>query len=92
MPRHLKGHPSVPKQAPVSGPRPRDYHPAFRLSNITIERACSDPSPMAKHFTDFTHDFRDLHAIPKNLIHPGRRRQDGRKSVGRVKLPKDSER
>jgi len=60
--RPLKGSPSIPKTLPLTGEKPK--HGTFAFGTNTIERAMHDPSPLAKHFTNFKHDFSEPMQIP----------------------------
>lgn len=86
----LKGDPSRPKKAALfGGPTRFANREVMRLSPTTVERIRTNPSPLAKRFTKFRQDFSNPIAIPKNLIHPGRKLQDQRFHLDVGQIPED---
>jgi hypothetical protein len=61
----------------------------MRLSPTTVERSRTDANPLLKRFTNFRFNFRNPIQIPKNLIHPGRKRQDNRFHLDVGQIPEE---
>jgi hypothetical protein len=76
---------STPRKSPLYGPR--TGHDKQRLSPTTIERARTEPSKMVCYGTRFIQDFSNPIEIPKDIVHPGRGKQDNRfhLDVGQIK-------
>ena len=89
MPRHLRGSPSAHQPKGATSPRDKSYHPHIRLSNITIERGCSEPHPMTKHHVDFLLDFTQRTPLTDVIGGKGKVVAGGVKGFGSRKLPKD---
>jgi hypothetical protein len=69
-PELLSPHPSADNSTPHFGPR--EGHVKQRLTNITVERARTTASPMARRLTKFTTNMHGQVKIPHNLISPDR--------------------
>ena|ERR1700684_4386059 len=80
---HMEGSPTPFNR---DTPRPVEIR---RLSNITIERKRLNPSPMAKHFTNFAPVIRGQVRIPKDIVSSNRDGQDGRLIVSAGDYPED---
>jgi hypothetical protein len=86
----LKGEPTRPKKAPVTGGPTRFVNREIRqLSPTTFERIRTNPSPLAKRFTKFRQDFSNPIAIPKNLMHPDRMVRDAKMFLDVGQIPED---
>lgn len=82
----LRGEPTPPPENPEKGKKLRWAHQQFGTSPNVLERAIEDPAPLAKHFTNFKHDF-DKPQVP-TVIRGGRVGGNGRRRLN-VKLPAD---
>jgi hypothetical protein len=72
---------------------PRVSHEKLRLTNITVERARTNASAMARRFTKFLTNFHGQVKIPTNLLSPDRESlsgdADGQRHLDVGQIPED---